>query len=136
MESNKWIEIDKQRPELGKGVLVCLNNGFITVAYLVKTDLGYNWQLFGDLETLLVDKKDKVTHWMLLPEPPNKNDEDIRQKADKWWRQLSPEVQVEYATKKCLEKGSVFIYSPFGNWKLTLSEVVEIYLSRLEDNKL
>lgn len=68
----EWISIDDKKPNIKEGVLVCLNNGFITVAYLVETEIAYNWQIFGDLDTFLVDKKDKVTHWMPLPEPPKK----------------------------------------------------------------
>lgn len=70
LSQSEWIETEKVTPELGKGVLIVLENGFITIGYRVKTDVGYNWQLFADFDTLQVDKATKVTHWMPLPQPP------------------------------------------------------------------
>ena len=65
-----WINIKHKRPELGIGVLIYLNGGFITVGYRHKIKEEYFWQLFGDTE-MIVNSNDEVTHWMPLPEPPN-----------------------------------------------------------------
>ena len=65
----EWIDINNERPELGKGVLINLRKGFITVGYRYKNDGAYYWQLFGDTE-FLVDENDEVTHWMPLPTKP------------------------------------------------------------------
>lgn len=67
-----WIStMDRRQPEMGKGVLVYLKSGFITVAYKKRREEPNVtvWQLFGDTEGI-IDEKDKITHWMPLPEPP------------------------------------------------------------------
>lgn len=87
LQQSEWVSVEDRLPELKQGVLVCLNNGFITVAYLIETESHRKWQIFGDLDTFLVDYKDKVTHWMPLPEQPKlltfkqKKDENTKNKS-------------------------------------------------------
>ena len=74
MEMSNWISKKKSLPEIGQGVLVHISSGVITCGYRVRLDepeYGYQWQIFGDLQKLvIVNGSDEVTHWMPLPEPP------------------------------------------------------------------
>lgn len=70
MIGNQWIDVKMKDPELGIGVILHLNSGFITVGYRGRDDNGnYWWQLFGDIG-FAADQNDYVTHWMFLPTPP------------------------------------------------------------------
>lgn len=72
-EQQRWIPFSKEnRPELGKGVLIRLDNGFITVGYTKDTAHGRFWQVFGPLDIFQVDKDNEVTHWQPLPGSPIK----------------------------------------------------------------
>lgn len=62
--------------------------------------------------------------------------ETIKQKADKWWRELPSWLRVKYASEKLSEKGRVLKYNSFGTFDLTILEVVEIYNSYLENYKI
>lgn len=65
----QWIDIDIERPEFGRGVILHLHSGFRTIGYRKRIEAEVWWQLFGDTE-FLIPKGDYVTHWMPLPEPP------------------------------------------------------------------
>lgn len=65
---NDWIKCSEEMPENGKSVLVVTeNNGYswIDIGYI--DEAGY-WTIDGEIW----DKKSDpaITHWMLLPEPP------------------------------------------------------------------
>jgi len=66
-QEGEWINIDKTKPERGKGVMILLKSGFITIGYRKKDELA--WQLFGN-KNIYVKDNDYVTHWMPLPAPP------------------------------------------------------------------
>jgi len=67
----EWIKTARKLPEYGKGVLILLNTGLMTVSYRKEKNIGYDWQLFGDTEgSLVVGMFDYVEYWMPLPEPP------------------------------------------------------------------
>lgn len=67
-----WISVLDQTPPGGQGVLIALNTGLITVGYRKLKHNSHDWQLFGDIDFMGVDKNnDYVTHWMQLPAPPN-----------------------------------------------------------------
>lgn len=66
----EWKSKIEELPELGKAVLVYLDNGFITIAYLKENCV---WQLFGDLDIYTkITEYNYVTNWMDLPSPPSK----------------------------------------------------------------
>lgn len=73
MKQEHWIDILKVEPAAGQAVLVALNTGLITVGYRKLKKNSHNWQLFGDIDVSLVvnTETDFVTHWMLLPDPPD-----------------------------------------------------------------
>lgn len=76
----EWISVYKQLPAFGRGVLVAIDTGAITIAFRTEdTNPGYRkeyaWQLFGDkYKTFGLDDLsfNQITHWMPLPEPPTK----------------------------------------------------------------
>ncbi len=72
MKAN-WIDILKEEPTAGKGVLIALNSGLITIGYRRLKKNSHDWQLFGDIDVSLVvnPKTDFVTHWMPLPMHPD-----------------------------------------------------------------
>ena len=60
--------------------------------------------------------------------------ENIREKADKWWRELPYKERVKYATEYLEKKGHIFKYNNDGYIiGITISEVVEMYQSYLKD---
>lgn len=66
-----WINIDKSKPELGIAVLIHLKSDYISIGYRKEVDNKVFWQVFGDIiET--INNTDEITHWMPLPEIPNK----------------------------------------------------------------
>lgn len=86
----EWISILDKMPEAGKGVLIVLNTGYITVGYrkIKPGGRSHNWQMFGDNDCIGVDaENDYITHWMPLPDPPvapNKKDKELYQYPKRW----------------------------------------------------
>lgn len=68
-----WIDIKDDKPELGKGVLICLKSGLITVGYRKLINSTFYWQVFGEINNIVDMKNDEVTHWMFLPGLPETN---------------------------------------------------------------
>jgi hypothetical protein len=64
----KWIDVNKQFPDSGTRVLVCLNGKLIMTSYFFE-DLFGKW--FSSTDEIW-DKyyTDSVTHWAILPEMP------------------------------------------------------------------
>jgi len=62
---SNWIKVTDRLPDVFQSVLVCLENGAIFNCFCI----GY-----GDFSIVLsgnrITDKNKVTHWMPLPEPP------------------------------------------------------------------
>ncbi len=75
-QKEEWISVEDRLPEYGKGVLLIISNGMMTIGYLKKatqTSIYRQWQLFGDLDvSLCINDNDEATHWQPLPEPPLK----------------------------------------------------------------
>ena len=68
----KWISIEKSLPELGKKVIVNLDNGFVTLIGRLNTN---GWSaFFVDGEKLC--QIATVSHWMPLPSFPNQSKEE------------------------------------------------------------
>lgn len=70
-KENDWISVKDKKPELGAGVNIYLDSGFITTGYLAKTKSGKVWQIFGTLEKFNVNADSCVLYWQPLPTPPN-----------------------------------------------------------------
>jgi len=62
----KWISVKERLPEMDKVVLV--SNGILVYpSHRGISDEGYCWYNWGG-----ISEKEDVTHWMPLPEPPQK----------------------------------------------------------------
>ena len=70
-KKEKWIDILKEEPPAGQGVLIALSTGLITIGYRKLKKNSHDWQIFGSMEFLGLCQDDFVTHWMPLPEPPD-----------------------------------------------------------------
>lgn len=67
---NEWVSVDERLPEIGIGIILHLDSGYIGTGYRSKSENNYNiWYLFQED---LNFENDKLTHWMPLPTPPNK----------------------------------------------------------------
>lgn len=69
--NNGWISIKEAIPKINDGekyenFLVCLDDGFITSATYAKNE---GWELWAD--------SGEVTHWMPLPNPPSKHNNNL-----------------------------------------------------------
>lgn len=63
---NKWIKVeDDNKPDVLESVLCHLKNG-----YIKQLTYGRLVGFFDPESPLPVSKKNPVTHWMKLPEPP------------------------------------------------------------------
>lgn len=59
----KWIPCEKQMPPAHQYVLTVTNTGEVTVGWAHANGEWAVWELKNSWD---------ITHWMLLPEPPNK----------------------------------------------------------------
>lgn len=62
---SEWISVKERLPEKRKDVLVRYGNGRIDIDWIDSTQCFVFDNLYG-----------RVTHWMLLPEPPKEADND------------------------------------------------------------
>lgn len=64
----KWISVKDKLPLYKQCILVYLNNGTITEA-VYRGEYEKDSHVFR-LELTREDTDERITHWMLLPEPP------------------------------------------------------------------
>jgi len=64
----EWISVEDRLPKNGDPVLYY--DGYFS--FLGHIDNGYRWHSFYD-----GDRHCHVTHWMPLPEPPTKGEDDV-----------------------------------------------------------
>ena len=67
---SEWVSVDERLPELGVGILIYLKSGYIGCGYRSKEQENDNLWVFYHTDMEL--KNDKLTHWMPLPQPPQK----------------------------------------------------------------
>lgn len=69
---SEWINVEDANPKYGEEVLMCNSLGTIRVGYIL--DCGdYIRLCFGETSKEINSWNRKITHWMPLPEPPNKS---------------------------------------------------------------
>lgn len=61
-----WIPISKQLPQFAERVLIYCEGGYIFVG---RCDLFNNEIMW--MHNSMLKSEDKVTHWSILPDPPN-----------------------------------------------------------------
>ena len=65
---NDWIKCSEKMPENGKSVLVVIKEDGYTDICVGETNKSGNWMISGEF---WYEKSDPaITHWMLLPKPP------------------------------------------------------------------
>lgn len=74
--SSEWVSVEERLPEEGeKCLLYTPRDGFIYVGFYDGNDTRnhrHKWRLFTAMRATQTLIK-KVTHWMFLPEPPDRN---------------------------------------------------------------
>ena len=59
---------------------------------------------------------------------PSLNIADVRRSADMWWKTLTHDTRVKYATEQLSKRGQIFRYNNDGLISgFTLSDVVELF---------
>ena len=63
---SNWISVEDRLPKRQENVLVASKHGFVCIASLTNN---HSNNKFYDGDSLAINS---ITHWMPLPEPPNK----------------------------------------------------------------
>lgn len=72
----KWIDVDERLPDKNENVLIAANGYVHSAAYYEYSDgMAFSTET-GDDIFCAGHGKDKVTHWMPLPEPPKEEQHD------------------------------------------------------------
>lgn len=72
----KWIDVDERLPDKNENVLIAANGYVHSAAYYEYSDgMAFSTET-GDDIFCAGHGKDKVTHWMPLPEPPKEEHHD------------------------------------------------------------
>ena len=72
----KWIDVDERLPDKNENVLIAANGYVHSAAYYEYSDgMAFSTET-GDDMFCAGHGKDKVTHWMPLPEPPKEEQHD------------------------------------------------------------
>lgn len=72
----KWIDVDERLPEKNENVLIAADGYVYSASYYEYSDgMAFSTET-GDDIFCAGHGKDKVTHWMYLPEPPKEEQHD------------------------------------------------------------
>ena len=70
LPKQEWISVKDEVPELGRRILICGKNGGINIA--TRHFEGVD----NEAQVSCSSAQRRFTHWMPLPEPPEKNNEE------------------------------------------------------------